>query len=180
MNLEIGRNTKQTVRGIVTCDLEGRIETFDQGAQTLFGYAPEELIGRKRVSIFSPGMIVLGHVGRWLKRAISDGEFSTKTVFLRKDGTPLAAQIRIMPTYRRRNGSKQHSGYCGLTTPLPDTVPDDVMPRISWATRVLAWIVITRAPFLSATLTPVLVASCWPTSTRLLRCGSRRAAGSVN
>ena len=40
---------------VITCDLEGRIETFNEGASKVFGYAPEEVIGRKRVSLFSPG-----------------------------------------------------------------------------------------------------------------------------
>lgn len=152
---------QQNVPGIITCDLEGRIQTYNKGAEQLFGYAPEEVIGRKRVSVFSPGQIVLGHVDKWLTMARNNGEFQTKTVFLRKSGTPFAAEIRITPTYQRRDGDKQHIGYCGVTTTLPDVAIDDVMPRTSWVTRALAWVVITRAPFLTATLMPVLVASAW-------------------
>ena len=106
MNVEIGRNTKQTVRGIVTCDLEGRIETFDQGAQTLFGYAPEELIGRKRVSIFSPGMIVLGHVGRWLKRARSEPYRITSTVTGLSRGFAPLRRNRCRLNTRPRRGQR--------------------------------------------------------------------------
>lgn len=152
---------QNAVRSIITCDLEGRIETFNTGAQTLFGYAPEEVIGRKRVSVFSPGQIVLGHVGNWLAAARNDGEFQTKTVFLRKSGTPFAAEIRITPTYQRRGGDKQHIGYCGVTTALPNAAIDEIMPRTSWLTRAMTWMVITRMPFLTATLTPVLLASAW-------------------
>lgn len=149
------------VRSIITCDLEGRIETYNEGAERLFGYKRQEVIGHKRVSLFSPGKVVLGHVGKWLEKARREGAFQTNTVFLRKDGTRFAARIRITPTYRRRDGRKRHIGYCGLTTALPDVSPDRVMPRTSLATRVLTWVIITRAPFLTATLMPILMAAAW-------------------
>lgn len=152
---------KREARSIITCDLEGRIETYNEGAEQLFGYSPDEVIGRKRVSLFSPGAVVLGHVGKWLDNARRNGSFRTKTVFLRKGGEPFAADIRITPTYRRKDGRKQHTGYCGLTTALSDVSPEHVMPRTSWGTRAMTWVVITRAPFLTATLMPILVAAAW-------------------
>ena len=44
---------------VITCDLEGRIETFNPNAEKLFGYSADEVIGKKRVSLFSPGMVCL-------------------------------------------------------------------------------------------------------------------------
>ncbi len=137
---------------MITCDLEGRIETFNQGAQEIFGYDPDEVIGKKRVSLFSPGLIVLGHVQNWLKTAREQGEFRSRTVFLRSDGTPFTADVRITPTFR----AGKQIGYCGVTTPLPEIPPAQAMPKVSLATRVFAWLVITRAPFLTATLVPIL------------------------
>ena len=57
------------VISIITCDVEGRIETFNENAEKLFDYTSEEIIGKKRVSLFSPGLVVLGHVANWLKKA---------------------------------------------------------------------------------------------------------------
>ena len=37
---------------VITCDLEGRIETFNPNAEKLFGYSADEVIGKKRVSLF--------------------------------------------------------------------------------------------------------------------------------
>ena len=34
--------------------MEGVIETMNEGAEKIFGYKKEELIGKKRVSIFLP------------------------------------------------------------------------------------------------------------------------------
>ena len=56
-------------KSTITCDMEGRILTMNDGAEQVFGYLKDELIGKKRVSLFSPGMVVLGHVANWLDKA---------------------------------------------------------------------------------------------------------------
>ena len=35
------------MKSVVTCDLEGRIQTYNQGAEEIFGYRPDEVIGKK-------------------------------------------------------------------------------------------------------------------------------------
>lgn len=147
----------KTTKSVITCDMEGRIETFNGGAEVVFGYRPDEIIGKKRVSVFSPGLVVLGHVQKWLKTAREQGEFSTRTVFMRRDGSLFAADVRITPTFR--NGKQ--IGYCGITTPLPEVPPEQATPKVGLATRIFAWMVITRAPFLTATLVPILTAAAW-------------------
>ena len=147
----------KSVKSVITCDLEGRIETFNKGAEEIFGYQPDEVIGKKRVSLFSPGLIVLGHVQNWLKTAREQGEFRSRTVFVRRDGTPFSADVLITPTFR--NG--EQIGYCGVTVPLPEVAPVEVMPKVTLATRIFAWMVITRAPFLTATIVPILAAAAW-------------------
>jgi len=151
------RTQESRIRSIITCDLEGRIETFNKGAQQVFGYAPGEVVGQKRVSLFSPGLVVLGHVQNWLKQARDKGEFVTRSVFVGKDGKHFPAQIQITPTFRCNNGVKEHIGYCGLTEPLPDVSAEEAMPSINFFTRVFAWLVILRAPFLTATLMPIVI-----------------------
>jgi len=147
-------------KSVITCDLEGRIETFNEGAEHLFGYRAEEVIGRERVSLFSPGLVVLEHVEDWLETAKREGEFRTETVFQRKDGTPFAAEIRITTTHR----DGEHIGYCGQTRELENTDPREVMPEISPWTKLLSWLVVTRAPFLTATLVPILIGAAWVTT----------------
>ena len=68
-------------KSVITSDMEGRIQTFNKGAEEIFGYKPDEVIGKKRVSLFSPGKTVLEHVPTWLKIASEQGEYKTKTVF---------------------------------------------------------------------------------------------------
>ena len=66
-------NSTASAKSVITCVLEGRIETFSPGAAELFGFAPEEVIGKKRVSLFSPGLVVLEHIDHGSRRPWSKG-----------------------------------------------------------------------------------------------------------
>ena len=87
------------MKSVITCDMEGRVLTMNDDAVKIFGYKKEEIIGKKRVSIFSPGEIVIQNVGNWLATADKLGEFVGKTYFLKKDGTKINAKISISPTF---------------------------------------------------------------------------------
>lgn len=147
----------QVIRSTITCDMEGRIQTFNKGAEQIFLYAPEEVVGKKRVSLFSPGLVVLEHVPTWLKIASEKGEYKSQTVFLRKDGTAFAADVRITPTFK----DGRQIGYCGVTTPRPDLDAAKAWPKVSLLTKIFSAFVVTRAPFLTATLVPVLIGAAW-------------------
>ncbi|SVB10790.1 uncharacterized protein METZ01_LOCUS163644, partial [marine metagenome] len=144
------------LKSIITCDLDGKIETFSEGAGKLFGYNPAEIISKVRVSDFSPGQVVLGHVINWLKESVEKGVWEGNTVFLHKDGHEIPCHIKITPT-KGKNG--EHIGYCGITTPLENITPDEVRPSISLWTKIFCWMVIMRLPFLTATIVPILLGS---------------------
>ncbi|MFP3854361.1 MAG: UbiA family prenyltransferase [Anaerolineales bacterium] len=149
-----------TRKSVITSDMEGRIQTFNEAAEEIFGYQAEEVVGKKRVSLFSPGPIVLGHVGDWLATADEEGEYVGKTVFVRKDGSKFAARIRITPTWKDKEAGER-LGYCGVTEPLEDVEPEEVMPEVGLLTSIFRWLVITRAPFLTAALVPVSIGTAW-------------------
>ncbi|HEX9597710.1 MAG TPA: UbiA family prenyltransferase, partial [Anaerolineales bacterium] len=144
-------------KSVITCDMEGRIETFGDGSERMFGYSKDEIIGKKRVSLFSPGQVVLEHVPSWLAAAATTGEHVTRTTFVRKDGTPFAAEIRITPTYK----DDVQIGFCGVTEELEGVDPKETMPEISLMTKIFTWLVITRAPFLTAVIVPILIGAAW-------------------
>lgn len=151
-------------KSVITTDMEGRIETFGDGSEAMFGYTKEEVIGKKRISIFSPGQVVLEHVPVWLKNAVVDGEHITKTVFLRKDGSKFAANIRVTPTFK----DGVQNGFCGVTEELQDVKPEEVAPKISTMTKIFTWLVITRAPFLTAVIIPILIGAAWVAANNLV------------
>jgi len=143
---------------IITCDIEGRIETFNEHAEKIFGYTADEVIGKKRVSLFSPGMVVLGHVANWLKKAKQNKEgYTTKSTFIRKDGTQFAAEFTCTATMK----DGKHIGYCGRTKELVDTSPEETMPKTSLLTKIISIVAITRLPFLSATWIPIIASVVW-------------------
>ena len=142
------------IKSVITCDLDGKVETFSKGAVKLFGYSEDEVVGKMRVSDFSDGQVVLGHVIGWLDTAVKEGKWEGETAFLHQDGTEIACRIKITPT---KDNNGEHIGYCGVTTPLEDKTPDQVRPKIDLMTKIFTWVVIMRLPFLSATLVPILV-----------------------
>ena len=142
------------VKSVITCDLDGKVETFSEGAATLFGYTQEEVVGKMRVSDFSDGQVVLGHVIGWLDESVKKGKWEGETAFLKKDGSEFSARIKITPT---KDKEGNHIGYCGVTTPLEDKEPEEVRPKIDLMTQIFTWVVIMRLPFLSATIMPILV-----------------------
>ncbi|MGA0833945.1 MAG: UbiA family prenyltransferase, partial [Candidatus Kapaibacteriota bacterium] len=143
-------------KSTITCDMEGVITTFNVGAEDMFGYSTTEAIGRMRVSNFSPGEVVLQNLGGWLATAVKEGEWIGETNFIRKNGEMFGARIRISPTFK----DGQQIGFCGVTEEL-DAVVD--VP-IKGSTKAIRWLVITRAPFLTAALTPVAVGLAWVAS----------------
>ena len=94
-------------KSTITCDMEGVILTMNEGAEQIFGYKKEELIGKKRVSIFSPGEIVLQNVAGWLDEAVKKGEYVGKTYFINKNKQKINAKIRITPTFSNGKDNPQ-------------------------------------------------------------------------
>jgi len=143
---------------IITCDIEGRIETFNEHAEKIFGYTADEVIGKKRVSLFSPGMVVLGHVANWLKKARQNKDgYTTQSTFIKKDGTHFAAEFTCTATMK----DGEHIGYCGRTKELVGTSPEETMPKTSLLTKIISIVAITRLPFLSATWIPIIASVVW-------------------
>lgn len=136
-------------KSVITCDLEGVIDTYNAGAEKMFGYSRDETLGKLRVSVFSPGEIVLQNLKTWLTSAVRDGEHVTETIFIRKNGERFPARIRISPTFKEG----RQIGFCGVTEELD--APIDV--PIKGSTKAIRWLVITRAPFLTAALIPCFI-----------------------
>ena len=144
------------MKSVITCDMEGRVLTMNNGAEQIFGYKKQEIIGKKRVSIFSPGEIVIQNVGNWLATADKFGEFIGKTYFLKKDGTKINAKIRITPLFS--NGKdKPQTGYCGETVLIDEKV--DV--PINLFTKIIKGVAITRVPFTSASIFPMFAIAAY-------------------
>ena len=64
---------KENLKSAITCDLDGKVLSFSKGAENIFGYKSKDVVGKMRVSDFSDGEVVLGHVINWLDIAVKEG-----------------------------------------------------------------------------------------------------------
>ena len=142
------------MKSVIICDMEGVIQEMNNGALEMFGYSKDELVGIKRVSIFSPGEIVIQNVLGWLEEANKHGKSIVKTNFVRKDGSYFNAEIIITPNFA--NGKdKAQTGYCGITK----EIEENVSIPISLTTKIIKGIAITRGGFTLASILPMVIVS---------------------
>ena len=142
------------MKSVIICDMEGVIQEMNKGALDMFGYSKDELVGIKRVSIFSEADIVIQNVLGWLDEANKKGKSIVKTRFKRKDGSLFNAEILITPNYA--NGKdKGQTGYCGITKEINEKV--DI--PIKFTTKLIRGIAITRGGFTLASILPMVVVS---------------------
>ncbi len=142
------------MKSVIICDMEGVIQEMNSGALDMFGYSKDDLIGKKRVSIFSPGEIVIQNVLGWLEEANKHGKSIVKTNFVRKDGSYFNAEIIITPNFADGK-DKPQTGYCGITK----EIKEDVNIPISLTTKIIKGIAITRGGFTLASILPMVIVS---------------------
>ncbi len=99
---------------VITCDLNGLVEEYGAGAEDIFGYKAEELVGKESVAIFHQPDKVATLVPRLLKTAVEKGEFKEQVTMVRKDGSEFPAMLTVRPVHR----DGKHVGYMGYTEPL--------------------------------------------------------------
>ena len=72
-------------------DLQGRIETWNAGAERIFGYEQSEIIGRPGSDLFTPEDLFCGVPELELKTAMESGRAGHSRWYVRKDGSPFWA-----------------------------------------------------------------------------------------
>jgi two-component system sensor kinase FixL len=87
-----------TIDGIIVIDAKGRIEAFNRGAQDLFGYPEDEVLGRN-VSILMPSPHHEQH-DAYLERYLTTGEariigIGREVTGRRRDGTVFPVQLSV-------------------------------------------------------------------------------------
>ncbi|MEA3202955.1 MAG: hypothetical protein QOI63_621 [Thermoplasmata archaeon] len=81
---------------IVATDLDGTVTSWNRGAQRLYGYTAEEIVGRPIAVLFPPE---LRHEAREVLEAVRRGGsiLRDRTQRLRKDGTRVEVAVTISP-----------------------------------------------------------------------------------
>src|SRR5947207_11867612 len=85
---------------MVMIDLEGRVITWNAGAENLFGYRAEEMVGRHLSRVYAEGD---GALATEMARAVKHGTFEVEGWRVRKDGSRFLASALTTPL-RDRGG----------------------------------------------------------------------------
>src|SRR5258708_4379317 len=80
---------------IFMLDATGRVTTWNAGAEHIKGYKPAEIIGKHFSVFYPPEDVVAGKCEYELAAAERDGRFEDEGWRLRKDGSPLWANVVI-------------------------------------------------------------------------------------
>jgi len=89
---------------IIAADFDGNIIAYNEGARHIYGYAPEEIIGKQTIEIFFPReFIEAGRLQEIINDLIETGRYSYEGEKVRKSGEVFPAQILFTLT-RDRSG----------------------------------------------------------------------------
>ncbi|HEX6488275.1 MAG TPA: PAS domain S-box protein [Candidatus Dormibacteraeota bacterium] len=88
-----------TEYAIFTLDPEGRVQTWNQGAERIKGYRPEEILGQ-HFSVFYPAAARReGRPERALAAALDNGRHESEGWRLRQDGSRFWANVVVTPVF---------------------------------------------------------------------------------
>jgi PAS domain S-box-containing protein len=87
----------QSVRdyAIFLLDTEGRVASWNEGAQRIKGYADHEIVGRHFSTFYTPEVVASGWPEHELKVATQEGRFEDEGWRVRKDGSKFWANVVI-------------------------------------------------------------------------------------
>jgi PAS domain S-box-containing protein len=103
-------------RSGIACDSKGLITSYGIGAQQLFGWTPDEVVGKQSVVIFHEPHAVQTLVPRLLRTAAETGKFEEEVTLVRKDGS----KFRGLLTVRPLRNENEITGYMGVTKHIKD------------------------------------------------------------
>ena len=86
-------------RAIFTADIRGYVETFPREDSDLFGWTSEEVVGKKRVSLFHKPEALKELLPQLMKLATERGVVREDTTMVRKDRSEFQADLRVTPLY---------------------------------------------------------------------------------
>lgn len=119
---------------IIAADFDGNIIAYNEGAQEIYGYTPEEIIGKASIEIFFPKEFMeQGKLQDIVNELMSKGRFSYEGEKVRKDGTKFPADILFTIT-REKNG--QLVGFVELVQDLTEKKRAEALQARDKAARI--------------------------------------------
>jgi two-component system, LuxR family, sensor kinase FixL len=107
--------TMEIISGI-TADLNGNITHYGKGAEKIFGYKENEVLG-KNVEIFHPEKAKKTVLPRLFKTAMEEGVFEEYITLVRKNGKEFPAHIKVTQI---KDKTGKVIGLAGMTRDLSE------------------------------------------------------------
>jgi PAS domain S-box-containing protein len=109
-----------TETSIIGTDLDGNIQLWNEGARRLYGYEPEEIIGKANSTLLHTAEdVTAGLAQQMMATAIETGKFEGSLVRRRKNGTTFPARAVVTP---RRNNEGDAIGFLVISRDVSDEV----------------------------------------------------------
>lgn len=102
---------------IYELDQDGRILTWNRGAERLKGWTAEEIIGREYHVLHTPEQRAYGFPGRELKIAAETGRYEEEAARMRKDGSVFTAHVILFPI---RDEGGETTGFVKITRDITE------------------------------------------------------------
>ena len=97
---------------IFMLDADGRVATWNAGAQRFKGYLAEEIVGKHFSVFYTPDDVKKGRPQEGLKTAAAEGRFEAEGWRVRKDGSRFYASV-VLTALRNKSGELR--GFCKVT-----------------------------------------------------------------
>ena len=109
-----------TEYSIIGKDLEGKILLWNEGARRLYGYEPEEVVGKANSAILhAPEDVSSGKPRELLDAALRDGKWEGTIRRRRKNGEEFTARVVITP---RLDSSRKAIGFLLISKDISDEI----------------------------------------------------------
>ena len=109
-----------TEYSIIGKDLEGKILLWNEGARRLYGYEPEEVVGKANSAILhAPEDVASGKPRELLDAALRDGKWEGTIRRRRKNGEQFTARVVITP---RLDSSRKAIGFLLISKDISDEI----------------------------------------------------------
>jgi PAS domain S-box-containing protein len=97
---------------IFLLDPDGRVVSWNAGAERIKGYATAEILGEHFSRFYEPDEVAAGRPAEALARAIREGRYQGRGWRLRKDGSRFFAHVIITALFDEQG---QHKGFAKIT-----------------------------------------------------------------
>ena len=109
-----------TEYSIIGKDLTGKIQLWNAGARRLYGYEPEEVIGKANSSMLhTPEDIATGKPAQIMDAALQAGKWEGTITRVRKSGERFTARVVITP---RRDAADKPVGFLLISKDISDEI----------------------------------------------------------